>query len=202
MSRRTFGLHARHVLAVYDRAPEDVRRAGRNWYANAVPAVGALLDGSPRWTWYHRAGVLAALSPRMPWERNVEMAALALSLGRAVGVLSANAGKANAIMALSPLLPPTELRAAIHDILRGPKTRSFFECCADPWGAHGDVCIDRHAVCIAAGRYLREQRGAAILARVGAYARAQDCYREAAARVGIFPLQMQAITWLQWRLEN
>jgi hypothetical protein len=90
------------------------------------------------------------------------------------------------------------------DVLQGPKVREFFRAIMLEPDA---VCIDRHAVDIARGR-----RGAnsdpSILGRVGAYEKAQKAYRDAASILSralgapILPAQVQAVTWVQWRMEH
>lgn len=191
MSRRTFGLHPHHVRAVFERANEHTRAAGVRWYSDAITAVRRQLG-----EWHPPtatiAGVLAALSPRMPWERNVDLAADALLRGAARGALSQNCAKANAILA----------GADPERILSGRKVRAFYYCLAYPFS--DAVCVDRHAVCVAAGRHLPERAGGAILARVGAYDRAAYCYRHVAAELGAGwrPMDVQAVTWLQWRKEG
>ena len=62
------------------------------------------------------------------------------------------------------------------------------------------VCIDRHAVAVALGRPV-SPTAQTYLQRKGSYDKVAQCYRIAAAEVGILPSQMQAITWLQWRKE-
>lgn len=189
MGRLTF--KPAHILAVYERAADDVRRAGMAWYHEAHALALELQDAIGDYQQPPRrgAGILAALSPQCPWPRNQALARLAIANGQASGTLGFAVRQANAILAGADPL----------DILKGPKVRSFFHCILDPFGGT-DVCIDRHAAMIArAGRELPVEWA---LDTFGNYERAQDAYRTAALAAHIRACDLQAVTWVQWRIER
>ena len=75
--------------------------------------------------------------------------------------------------------------------------RTFYGNIVNPWGE--GVTIDRHAYDIAVGiRHGNTRPG--IGKRV--YREFSAAYIAAAHECGIFPLEMQAITWTVWRREN
>jgi hypothetical protein len=150
------------------------------WYADAR-ALAADLAGNGDIA--QAAGVIAALSPRCGWARNVTLARDALA-GRVHGQTRATLARVAAILAGAD--PAAVLPMHL-------KTGNFWRCIADP-ADPGAVTIDRHAHDIAAGRrYHAANRGLSHPAR---YAALAECYRQAARAAGILPSQVQAITWL------
>jgi hypothetical protein len=155
--------------------------AGVNWYPTAHAAA---LEMSNLET---GAGVIAALSPMMGWDRNVMLAYRAFEQGFADGCLKGNARKADAIMAGNAPL----------DILGGAKVRSFYANIVNPLGA--DVTIDRHAFDIVAGRYTTDKEKGR-LSNKGVYEWHAEAYRLAGIELGgLTGAQVQAITWVAWR---
>lgn len=175
----------RRVLRVYESAPADLVEAGLAWYDNAHALAVSLDWRNPR----RAAGVLAALSPRTNWQRNVAMAALAYDRGYASGGLGRSCAAANAILAGADPL----------DVLSGPKVRAFFTLIDNPADPHA-VCIDRHAIDVAVGRRLAESdRSRWFPSRPRPYERIARCYRRAAEELGVPAAGVQAVTWLRWR---
>lgn len=177
------------VLDVYRNATVADLDYGREWYRTAH-ALAARLDPS---NVRAAAGVIAALSPMMNWERNMMLAIRAYDDGCASGALFGNVRKADAIMAGADPL----------DILGGDKVRNFFAAIADPESDEA-VCIDRHAFDIAVGRVTNDITRRA-LSRVGVYESFAKVYREAAriltreTGMHVTPAQVQAVTWVAWR---
>ena len=177
----------RRIVATYRRAtPADVVD-GRTWYARARALAAELDPTDPR----RAAGVIAAMSPRLTWTQNVNVAR-AIYAGTPVGGLKANLLKARAIMAGADPL----------DVLGGLKVRAFYACIIDE---HTDaVCVDMHAHDVAVGR-VTDDATRGMLARVGVYGQVADAYRSAArilsAELGeeIPPHVVQAVTWVTWR---
>jgi hypothetical protein len=170
-----------NIVNVARKAKASEVEAGAEWYGVAHDAAKAMSDLETG------AGVIAALSPMMGWERNVMLAYRAFEQGFADGCLKGNARKADAIMAGNAPL----------DILGGSKVRSFYANIVNPFGA--DVTIDRHAFDIVAGRYTTDKEKAT-LTRKGEYERHADAYREAGIILGgLTGAQVQAITWVTWR---
>lgn len=168
--------HYRDDIAAMDDA--------RAWYANARAAARRLAREHGT-TVSVAAGVIAALSPRCPWGRNVIAADIILGAARrgddlpSVG-LKANARKAFAIAsgAGRPL-----------DILRGPKVRSFYR------NILGDV--DAVTVDVWAARAAGVDSKARLDGR--RYDHIADAYRYAARIVGVAPAVLQAIVWVSIR---
>jgi hypothetical protein len=77
----------------------------------------------------------------------------------------------------------------------GLKTGNFYRSIMDPSDPEA-VTIDRHAHDIALGRpYGDADRG---LGAKGRYAVLSLAYRNAAAKLGILPSELQATTWVVW----
>lgn len=186
MSTVQIGPTARQVLRVYRQATDEQVTEGLRWYHHAHGVAASLDPADPR----RAAGVIAALSPRVAWARNVELAARACADGRASGTLGSSQRAADAILAGGDPLA----------VLRGPKVRAFFTLIADPDDPVA-VCVDRHGIDVAVGQRLREaQRSAWFpLQRRGLYDTFAGCYRRAARRLGVRPAQVQAVTWVHWR---
>lgn len=173
------------VLRVFAAATRQQRREGVGWYRHAH-GVAASLDSDV----VRAAGVIAALSPRVSWPRNVELAGRAYTEGKASGTLGRSCKAADAIL------------AGAHPayVLNGPKVRAFFTLILDPTDEH-TVCVDRHAIDVAVGHRLveAERTEKFSLERRGLYERFARCYRRAGAQLGILPSQVQAVTWVTWR---
>ena len=177
------------MLEVYRLATVVELDYGHNWYRIANALARRLDPIAP----VQAAGVIAALSPMMDWDRNMMLAIRAYEDGEASGALFGNVRKANAIMAGADPL----------EILGGKKVRNFFAAIANPESEEA-VCIDRHAFDIAMGRVTNDKtRGA--LSRKGVYEEFQDAYRRAAKvltkETGVHhtPSEVQAVTWVAWR---
>lgn len=166
-----------NILAVYRRAtPADIME-GMSWYQNAhliAREAGNVAVG---------AGILSALSPRMPWSRNVALARQGFVAPLTGGALTRSIAAANAILGgANPL-----------DILGGLKTRAFFDNILNPLTSD-EITVDTHAIKIAG--LDRDSVGK------GLYRDIANGYREAADIVGIMPLEMQAVTWTVYRNEK
>jgi hypothetical protein len=175
-------MSAQNIVRVFRAANESQMARGMAWYADAHTFCVALdPDNVAR-----AAGITAALSPRLDWERNMLLAARTYADGFASGCLKGNARKADAIYEGGEPLA----------ILGGSKVRAFYGAILDPTAGH--VVIDRHAFDVALGRPT-DDATRSILDRVGAYEYVADLYREAAAILGISATQVQAVTWTAWR---
>ncbi len=173
------------IVATYRAADKPTVRAGMAWYADAHGAAASLDPADPA----RAAGVIAALSPRIQWARNLELAARAYADGAATGTLGASCRAANKILD----------GAAPLDVLRGPKVRAFYALIADPSDA-STVCVDRHAIDIALGvRMTGAEREGYVLDRGGLYDRFVRAYQRAGEVLSVTPAQAQAVTWLHWR---
>lgn len=173
--------YIRNIIATYNRATDDQKRRGHEWYRNAHQLADFMSEGNVR----AGAGVLAALSANKAWDLNRKLARDAFN-GNLHGHVSDALGKAAKIMAG---IDPAEVLAM------GIKTGNFYRCILDPDDTEA-VCIDRHAHDVAIGRpYGDADRG---LSSKGRYAVLSLAYRNAAAKLGILPSELQATTWVVW----
>lgn len=78
---------------------------------------------------------------------------------------------------------------------RGPKTRNFYQNILRPRDPE-PVTIDGHAVCAAIGKRMRMVE---VVRTRFKYEEVAQSYREAAARVGLLPNQLQATVWFTWK---
>ena len=166
------------IVRTWGRATADDMTAGAAWY----PAAGELArDLATRGghTLETAAAVIAHLSPRTPWGRNVAGAAVMLLTGEdPTGHLGDNVRRARrALESTDPL-----------STLRTHKVRSF---AANILGDRDAVTVDVWAMRVALGTV--DDRA---LRRVGTYDALAHAYRLAAARVGTDPATMQATTWV------
>lgn len=172
------------ILRVYDSATPEQLAEGAEWYHNAHGLAASLDPKNPR----RAAGVIAALSPRLPWAKNVELAGRVYAEGRASGVLGRSRRAADAIFGGADPL----------DVLGGPKVRAFFTLINDPEDPK-TVCVDRHAIDIALGDEKLSDRTRPALHRGDMYERFCRSYRRAAVHLGCLPSAVQATTWVTWR---
>lgn len=166
--------YVENILTVYRRATTDQLMQGLSWYQDAhliAREAGNVVAG---------AGIISALSPRMPWKRNIVLARKAFDAPLEGGALKRSIASANAIRNGNDPL----------DILGGLKTRAFFDNILNPLTSN-EVTVDTHAIKIAGIN--RDSVGK------GLYNDIADAYREAAKECGIMPLEMQAVTWTAWR---
>lgn len=173
-----------HILETYFAAAREEIAAGREWYEDANRLAHTLTGHRPDVTPAMAAGVIAALSPLTPWERNKELALRAVVDGHASGTLSNSVRAADRILAGEDPL----------DVLKSDKVRNFYLCIMGDVDA---VCIDRHAWEVFEGkRYADKDRPKVTTKR---YREAAQAYREAAHVLALQPAELQAITWLVWR---
>lgn len=187
-----------HITAVFQLANTVDRCEGLNWYGNAKDIAVAICRQYPV-SLYQAVGVIAALSPRNKWERNVADAENLIRVFcidpesvDSVKVCTFGKNKAKAIAILN--LPEGADGDAVRAILSGPKLTEFFNCIMDE---HDDVCIDGHAYSVWAG----DRITLANVPSIGVKLRREikKAYRDAAEEYGISPAQMQAVTWCAWR---
>ena len=185
------------IRAVYELATIVEQEDGRAWYLVAQSICRTLSDehGIPAFV---AAGVVAALSPRNRWERNVQDAEALIGAYLAGGAEQAeqtkvctfgkNKGKAIAILSLSC---PTD--TDVKAILSGPKMIEFYQCIL----GLDDVCIDGHAFCIWSGG----RTGLKDVPSIGVKLRKEikSDYRQVADELGLTAASLQAITWVAWR---
>jgi len=163
------------IIRTYERASEDDVLAGKGWYDEARLVARELADHAGI-SVTAAAAVIAHLSPRCPWERNITMARELVTTGHTRGLYGNVAKARRAMMVADPW----------ETFGKGPKTRAF---CSNIIGDDHAVTVDVWAARIAG---VSEDQ----LSRVGVYEAIAHAYRLAAKRVGIAPSEMQAITWV------
>lgn len=164
------------LLAIHENAAPAVIDAGRLWYPSAENVIADLSRefqlGRPR-----VAAIVAVLSPRQRWRKNIEGARHVLGgeAWRAPG-FDTNRTKALALLAGAPLA----------NIIGGDKVTSFW---ANLIGSRTAVTVDVWAQRAALGYYHQWQP------KDAAYCRLVRAYRVAAEMVGETPREFQAIVW-------
>mgnify|MGYP006188809695 CR=1 FL=1 len=178
-----------NILDVFDTATTADVQSGMYWY-NEANALAWELDPFKPW---QSAAVIAALSPRLRWDKNAAYARLAYSLkGYDISEVE------NYIPALgNSRVKALKMVNGMHwtDALgKGLKTNAFMDNILNPLTSNR-VTVDKHAFNIANG----ERTGYDITITDKVYREIEPAYVEAARIAGIAPLQMQAITWVAWR---
>lgn len=161
------------LVRLYEGAPQEVLTAGDNWYASARLDAKRMAKEHGT-TEAVAAGVIAALSPRLHWVRNIAAAKLVLARRKVTGVFKVNLNKARRILAGAKPLT----------VLSGPKTRAFYRAIrGDENAAVIDVWMLRAVNC-ANGKLSPSD-----------YERITAALAAAASRVGVTIARMQAIIW-------
>ncbi len=191
--------NVKNIKAIYQLATAVERTNGEAWY----PVAGSVaLDLADRYelTQAQAIGVIAALSPRNRWERNVQDAESLIQAfvsggpeqARLTKVCTFGANKAKAIRILE-LGRRVAGMTEVLKILSGPKLQEFASCIA----GLPDVCIDGHAFCI----WAANRTGLKDVPAIGVKLRRQikADYTAAAKALGQTPATVQAVTWVAWR---
>jgi hypothetical protein len=186
-----------NIKAIYQLATLTEQQDGIAWYPAARAIARTLADRYG----IHPAeaiGVIAALSPRNRWERNVQDADALIAAYIAGGPEQAQLTKActfntNKAKAIRILTAGVLTDADVLAILSGPKVSEFYNCIQ----GIDDVCIDGHAFCI----WAANRTGLKDVPAIGVKLRRQikADYRAAADELGLKPSELQAITWVTWR---
>ena len=186
-----------NIKAIYQLATLTEQQDGIAWYPNARQIARNLADRHGITT-PQAIGVIAALSPRNRWERNVQDADAIIAAFKAGGaeqamltkVCTFSSNKAKAVKILTATFADLD---DVLEILSGPKLREFASCIA----GRPDVCIDGHAFCI----WAANRTGLADVPAIGVKLRREikADYQAAADELGITPSACQAITWVTWR---
>ena len=187
-----------NIKAIHQLATLTEQQDGINWYPNARQIAYRLAERYD----IHPAeaiGVIAALSPRNRWERNVQDAEALIADYVAGGAeqaaltkvctFGANKGKAIRILEAGVLTDEDVL-----NILSGPKLQEFYICIR---GGIPDVCIDGHAYCIWNGGRTSITDVPSIGVKLRREIKAD--YATAADELGMTASALQAITWVAWR---
>jgi len=187
------------ITAVYNLASQTDKNLGLNWYARALTFAVQLSDLYDIET-TTIVGVIAALSPRNRWERNMQDAESMVKVAANGGdyddlvqlkVCTFGTGKDKAARILSESI--TE-RDELLALLKGPKLCEFFNCIL---GDCDDVCIDGHAYSIWVGDRITLANVPSIGVKLRRTIKAD--YQQAAKDLSLKPHELQAITWVCWK---
>jgi hypothetical protein len=176
----TLNDYAENILDAAASASESDWLHGNQWYPVAHELAEIIGHGDVR----KGAGIIAALSPQLPWERNVELAQDA-SAGTFHGCLPLSLDRAR--RSYEGEDPATVLPT-------DSKTWNFWRNILDPEDPD-PVTIDRHAYAVA----VREPLTSLTSKQYGFLAQA---YRLAVIRFGIENMtacRLQAVTWTWYR---
>ena len=196
-------MSSQNIIAVYNLATATDKINGADWYdraltfANVLSAVYSIEVTTI-------VGVIASLSPRNRWERNMQDAesmVKAYANGATykdlmqLKVCTFKTGKDKAARILTDKVYD---RAELLATLKGPKLQEFFNCIL---GDVDDVCIDGHAYSIWIGDRITLANVPSIGKKLRQSIKAD--YQAAAQSLGVKPHVLQAITWVTWkRLHN
>ena len=196
-------MSSQNIIAVYNLATATDKINGADWYdraltfANALSAVYSIEVTTI-------VGVIASLSPRNRWERNMQDAesmVKAYANGATYNdlmqlkVCTFKTGKDKAARILTDKISD---RAELLATLKGPKLQEFFNCIL---GDADDVCIDGHAYSVWVGDRITLANVPSIGKKLRQSIKAD--YQLAALSLGVKPHVGQAITWVTWkRLHN
>lgn len=186
-----------NIKAVYQLATAAEIVEGKAWYHTAHE-IAEQLSATYGVSLDQAIGVIAALSPRNKWNRNVIDAESIINAYLDGGseqaslskVCTFGANKAKAVKVLEASEPTFE---AVLAILSGPKLREFASCI---YGLD-QVCIDGHAWCIHQGGRVSLKDVPAIGVKLRR--EIKNDYRAAAADLGVTGYEAQAVTWVAWR---
>lgn len=184
-----------HIQALLDLASVGEQAEGVTWYQRAQRAATRLAD-QYEISIEGAAGVIAALSPRNKWERNLtdaeNLIAAYVSGGAeaAADVKVCTFGK-NKAKALEILAWQSE--AAVRTTLSGPKMLEFYSCIM----GEDEVCIDGHAYNI----WFGDRIPLAKVPKFGKKIREEikKDYLAVAKKNNLKGYEVQAITWLAHR---
>lgn len=180
-----------NILKVWNNAGEADKY---DWYKEAYDyavKLSGLVSRSTEQNISKTAGIIAALSPLIQWERNKQLAKQ-LILDQRPEKLPCI--KRNAVKAFK-ILHSGGTDEEIMDILKGPKVISFYLNIRYPDSAVS-LTIDRHAIQIATGKKMTDPQRQIT---AGQYEFFVECYRWTAAQLNVNPLILQSATWLAYR---
>lgn len=193
------------ILGTFFMASPSEIEEGKHWYSDAARIAETISDETGI-SYIKVAGVIAALSPQNPWERNVQDARNICQIYNIdgkdaaqnvkVGTFGANKAKAIKILECGDL---TEYVIA-YDILNGQKVINFF---LSILGHDDAVCVDGHAYSIWLGERVSTSDTPKMTPKL--YQRIADDYVQATVKINEIlgtqykPYTVQAITWVVHR---
>ena len=193
----------RNITRTFRQTSDVDRSAGRAWYAQANALAQELDPMSPE----RAAAVIAVLSPRNYWERNVELARQAYDWHRSGMTLEEFRGRWRGMKSQAEKAYRILSGEPPESVVSGPKVTAFWRNITDP-SDPTVVVVDRHAFSVAAGQTVDDRTRQRVLERKGGYETVADQYRRAARIVSRetgerwSPAEIQAATWEHWRNQS
>ena len=191
------------IIGTFFMASPAELQEGRQWYSNAAKIAADLRDKYDL-PMISAAGIIAALSPQNPWERNIQdsynvcetytVDGKDAALSVKCGTFNANKRKAIAI------LESDGLTDTVTDILKGQKVVAFFHSIL---GNPEAVCVDGHAYSIWLGERVTTTDTPKLTPKL--YERIAQDYRESTNKINeimgtaYWPSTVQAVTWVVHR---
>jgi hypothetical protein len=187
-----------NILEMFNRANDLEIDNGMCWYEVANKEARQIQVKSNQGLKLNQiCGIIAALSPRNKWYRNlIDAENLAVCYDGTLPSLlnfkcaTFSSNKLKAIL-IASMDNPTD--SEVLAILGGDKVRSFYHNILNPDGKV-EVTLDGHAICVALGN-----RHVGIVATGMIYKQLVNMYSYQADLLNILPSQLQAITWLSYR---
>jgi hypothetical protein len=176
----------KNILYTWEQATERNREDGARWYLINQQACEEMANGTGV-SLETAAAVVAHLSPRMHWSRNLIAAHQMLHDTPVTGGVMGRSieGARRAIVAYQNGEDP-------FATLTGPKVSNFAQ---NLIGNTDAVTVDVWAARVALPDFERAELDRA-MGLAGIYAALSECYRTAADKVGVSPSTMQATTWI------
>lgn len=183
----------KNLVTIYNTVSPSIKLDGLSWYVNTRLHCQQLADrygiDLPR-----VVAIFSALSPSTNFEQNKkDCENLIKGNGGKIGRYKFQTYGANVIKAqniFSNLLEPDKA----FSLKTGAKTFSFYRNILKPNDCE-HVTIDRHAFRIATGD---DYKGLS----PKQYRLIAEHYKKAAIKLGIIPCQLQAVLWVNYRIEN
>lgn len=187
---------ASNIRRVLEQVTPKELQAGADWYQSARESAEMMAEDFCV-SVEVAAHIIAALSPAIRWETNVQAARKLLAASK-LGTLDSvvlsgypkNVEKAKRILGM--YLSGNEYR----HILKGVKVTEFAANILDPSRCH-QVTLDTHAISISLGKRFTTKSAPEL--RLAEFTRVSAAYVQVAAEYNITPNQCQAISWLVWR---
>ena len=183
-------IHRLHGL--FRHSTDAERIEGMQWYPAAHHDVNSIARRVGRDTRII-AGVVAALSPNVWWERclqDAETLAAGFNDGRAIEDISVTTYHGNREKAWRILQGEEP-----QDIVRGPKVSAFYRNLLGDWSV---PTIDTHAINAWHGRRVVGSN-LKLRNRVTTFRKVTADYTRAAATHGVTPAEFQAVLWITWK---
>lgn len=165
------------LLEHFRNATDSDLHAGMRWYKDAHLRAKRISKGL-KVPLYKVVGVIASLSPRNKWDRNMKDAVALIRKGKKAKVATFNANKRKALLVLE-----ASNEKQVRILLNGRKITSFYENILRPY-KNSSVTVDVWAFRSLGMEPLNKN-----------YSLVEDAYKSTAKELGIKNHELQAIIW-------